>query len=103
MNSEEKEQHAKEQLASRYKQKGAQQLSLEEYLALQKKKTKSVKKLPAQLQFLLATPFLIIFCFGIFFLPYLAYVIFTSPSNDSHTLQTQHAQQTASASAKNMN
>jgi len=68
-----------EALKKKYKQKGAQQLTLAEYLANKKKAKKRKGQIPTHIKIILATPFLIIFCFGIFFIPYMLYLIATSP------------------------
>ena len=74
------EQKNKELLAQKYRAKGFQKLSLAEYEAL---KTKRARKkgfsIPLHFKFILSTPLLIIFCFGILFIPYIIYVIATGP------------------------
>ncbi len=69
-------------LAKKYKLKGAQQMTYDEYEAAKAKAArKSSKfKVPAFVQFILGTPFVIIFLFGILFIPYIIYLILTSPS-----------------------
>ena len=67
-------------LSDKYKLKGAQQMTYDEYLALQEKKNKPKFKVPPALKFILGTPFIIIFCCGIVFIPYMLYLILTSPS-----------------------
>ncbi len=68
-------------LEDKYKEKGAQQMTYAEYEALRNKNSKAPKfKIPLFLKFILGTPFIIIFCCGIVFLPYLLYLILTSPS-----------------------
>ena len=49
-----------------------QQLSIAEYKALQEKETKKFKlKIPTIIKIILAIPFVIIFLFGLFYIPYL--------------------------------
>ncbi len=69
-------------LAEKYKLKGAQQMTYDEYEAAKAKSArKSSKfKIPAFAKFILGTPFIIIFLFGVLFIPYIVYLIFTSPS-----------------------
>ncbi len=65
-----------DRLQNVYRDKGFQKISYKEYEALRNKK-KTPKKIPAHIQFILGTPFLILFCFGIFFIPYMLFVIAT--------------------------
>lgn len=68
-------------LADKYKLKGAQQMTYADYKALQAKNKKTSKfKIPIFVKFILGTPFIIIFCCGILFIPYILYLILTSPS-----------------------
>ncbi len=71
----------KELLAGKYRAKGAQTLSLKQYLELEAKKKKALKpKVPAYLKFILATPFIIVSCFGAVYIPYMLYQIATGKS-----------------------
>ena len=56
--------------------------SLKEYLSAQKKETKKKKstKIPLPVKIFLLIPFLIIFCFGIFYIPFIIYQIITGKS-----------------------
>lgn len=74
-------------LDKKYQERGAQRLTLAEYHALQKKKGASPKLSP-QLRLILSTPFLIVFCFGALFLPYMVFVILTSPSAETKKEKT---------------
>ena len=65
-----------DRLQNVYRDKGFQKISYKEYEALRSKK-KTPQKIPVPIQFILGTPFLIIFCFGIFFIPYMLFVIAT--------------------------
>ncbi len=69
-------------LAEKYKLKGAQQTSYDEYAAAKAKSEKknSKFKIPPFVKFILGVPFVIIFMFGILFIPYIIYLILTSPS-----------------------
>jgi hypothetical protein len=77
-NNEEQTKNIREGLARKYKERGFQQISLAEYEAIKKRKARSLNyRLPPSLAVVLGTPFLIIFCFGIFFIPYIIYQIAT--------------------------
>ncbi len=68
-------------LADKYKLKGAQQMTYADYKALQAKNKKTAKfKIPIFVKFILGTPFIIVFCCGVLFIPYILYLILTSPS-----------------------
>lgn len=63
-------------------------MSYKEYMALKAKEAqkKKGKKLPLPLVIFLLTPFLIIFCFGLIYLPFLIYQIITGkPSTEPQT------------------
>lgn len=84
------EDKAKQQkaLAEKYKERGFQRVSWMEYKTLQSKSAKKYRllkkwKIPPHLKFILGTPFLIIFCFGLIFLPFMIYLVATGPSADS--------------------
>ena len=68
---------------NKYEAKGAQQVSLQEYLSRQEKAKKSQFKIPPAVKYILAAPFLIIFCFGLFFIPYMIFKAITSTSADT--------------------
>lgn len=70
-----------EKLTAVYKDRGFQQMSWEEYKA-QQEKNKSKKKfqVPTHVKFILGTPFLLLFCYGIFFIPWMLYLIATAPA-----------------------
>jgi hypothetical protein len=70
----------KENLAQKYKEKGAQRLSIAEYVALQEKKEKAAIKVPKQIKVAFSIPFLILFAFGVVFVPYMIFLIATSPT-----------------------
>ena len=67
-------------LSDKYKLKGAQQMTYAEYQALKAKSNKPKFTIPPVVKFILGTPFIIIFCCGILFIPYMLYTIATSPS-----------------------
>lgn len=68
-------------LSDKYKLKGAQQISYAEYEAAKAKQSRTRKfRIPAFVKFIISTPFIVIFCVGIFFIPYILYLIMTSPS-----------------------
>jgi len=64
------------------KKKEQTKISLKDYLNQKAQETKKKKKskLPMPIVIFLATPFLIVFCFGLFFVPYLIYQIATGKS-----------------------
>lgn len=66
----------KAELSQKYKAKGAQNMTLKEYLALKKKKSQTQKpQLPAPVKIILATPFILICCFGVLYIPYMIFQI----------------------------
>lgn len=67
-------------LSDKYKLKGAQQMTYAEYQAYKAKSNKPKFTIPPVIKFILGTPFIIIFCGGIVFIPYMLYTIATSPS-----------------------
>lgn len=70
-------------LKKKYEGKGFQSMSLAEYEAMMKRKNKKVRlKVPAHLKFILTTPFIIIFCFGLFYIPFLIYQAASGNSNN---------------------
>lgn len=74
-------------------QKPIPKISLEEYEAIKAKEAKRFKlKLPPSLKWILATPFLIIFCCGLFLIPFILYQIATSPAKsiDKEKEKTTH-------------
>ena len=75
---------SKTDIKTAYQAKGAQASSYKEYLAKQEKAAqKSKSKVPAFVKYIFMAPFFIIFIFGVFFLPYMLFKAFTSPSSDS--------------------
>ena len=75
----------KKVLTKKYSQRGIQKMSLSEYDALRRKKAlrQQERKLPRPIKLLLSVPVFIIFAAGLLFLPYLLYLVATSPSSDS--------------------
>lgn len=67
-------------LADKYKLKGAQQITYAEYQALKAKNSRRRFIIPPFVKFILGTPFIIVFCCGLVFIPYILYLIATSPS-----------------------
>lgn len=70
-----------EEIAQIYKSKGlaSQKQSYKEYLALKKQQEERKKfKLPAPVQYILATPLLLIFCLGLIFIPFIIYLFLTA-------------------------
>ncbi len=53
-------------------------ITLEEYLALAKKNKKSSFEIPPAVKIALVTPFIIIFFFGLFYIPFMLFIIATS-------------------------
>ena len=69
---------SRDQLMQKLKARGAQSMTLKEYMALKAKKDKVGKpKFPAHLRLIVATPILLIVCFGIFYIPFTLYQIAT--------------------------
>lgn len=68
-------------LNDKYKARGAQSMSMAEYLALKEKNSKKPKlQIPTFVKYILGSPFIILFCAGLLFIPYILYTIATSPS-----------------------
>lgn len=69
-------------LAEKYKLKGAQQTSYADYEAAKAKSNRKNArfKIPTPVKFIVGTPFVIIFLFGLLFIPFILYLILTSPS-----------------------
>ncbi|MFA5260556.1 MAG: hypothetical protein WC450_04945 [Candidatus Omnitrophota bacterium] len=79
MSSEERR-HVEEE----YKKRGAQSISYKDYIAQRdKKKTRKKLSIPLHVKFILGTPFLILFGYGIFFIPWIIYVVLTAPEEKS--------------------
>ena len=69
--------------------KGKKQLSLAEYKLLQTRKARKPGfKIPAPAKLILATPFIIIFCCGLVFIPYIIYLTFAGPRADPNASKT---------------
>jgi len=71
------------ELTGKYKQKGFQKISIEEYEAMRAKKSKRRKiKIPAAIKFVGNSVSMVIFCFGIIFVPWILYYVATHPMVD---------------------
>ncbi len=69
----------RDDLRQHYKERGFQQQSLKDYQAIQKMQLHRKKiRLPRPLQFILATPFILLLCIGLFFIPFMFYLFFVS-------------------------
>ena len=68
--------------ASQPKSAASNKISYKDYLA-QKEKEKKKKsfELPLPVKIILLTPFLIITCFGLFYIPFMAFQVATSPAH----------------------
>jgi len=68
------EKEEKERLARNYRERGFQKQSLNDYLALKRLRNQK-KKIPisAAIKHMLTTVFILLFCFGAIFLPYITY------------------------------
>lgn len=101
-----REQKEKEILSQKYRAKGFQSLSLSEYESIKARKNKTKKfKAPPFIKLIAGTPFVIIFIFGLLFLPWIVFVIATGPYkhwkeredskssyyNDSLTLKSKYS------------
>ena len=66
------------EMAQKLKAKGAQSMSYKQYMDLQARREKSKKPaLPTPIKLIVATPLLLIACFGVFFIPYIIFQIAT--------------------------
>ena len=65
----------KERLTRNYKERGFQKQSLNDYMALKRLQNRK-KKVPffAVIKHILTTVFILLFCFGAIFLPYITYL-----------------------------
>ena len=73
------------------KKKGQEKVSLKDYLLQKEQEAKKKKKtkLPLAVVIFLLTPLLIIFCFGIFYIPWMIYQIVTGkPAVEKSQTQT---------------
>ena len=71
----------KDTLRAIYQQRGFQQQPLEEYIEVRKiQEQRKGFRLPPALQFILTTPFILLFCLGLIFIPFMFYLSFTSGS-----------------------
>ncbi len=60
----------------------ATKINYKDYLAQQEKERKKKPlEIPLPVKIILLTPFLIIACFGLYYLPYLVYLVGTSPAH----------------------
>lgn len=61
-------------------------ISYKDYLAKQEKERKKKPlEIPLPVKIILLTPFLIIACFGLFYIPFMAFQVATSPSQGEKT------------------
>lgn len=67
-------------LTEKYKLKGAQQMTYAEYETLRAKNKNAKPKIPPIVKMILGAPFVLIACVGVLFIPYMLYLIITSPS-----------------------
>jgi hypothetical protein len=87
---QEQQQQHQQELLKKYKERGFQQLSLAEYESLKARKSKrALFRLPLHMKLILATPFLVIFCLGIYFIPYILYLVTTSPDANPKDYKTE--------------
>lgn len=90
-----------EELAGKYRERGFQQLSLTEYEAIKKSKNQKKRKLPAPVMFVLSTPFVVVFCFGLYFIPMILYQVATSKVSEKEKKQLESNQNLPSQQTKN--
>ncbi len=69
-----------ESLKALYEKKGVQQVPLKDFLQQRRKRRRKSIPVPIVFKIILGTPFLLLFCFGLFFLPYIIFLIATSPA-----------------------
>lgn len=68
-----------------------QKISLTEYEALKAKEANKPKvALPKTVRYILLTPVVLLFCFGLFFIPYMLLMVATSPSAKTQTSDDDH-------------
>ncbi|MFP4473769.1 MAG: hypothetical protein ACLFPX_07910 [Candidatus Omnitrophota bacterium] len=70
----------KENPADLNKNQGYQQQSYKDYMALKRQKENQKKRsMPPLVKYILLTPIILIFCAGIFFIPYMIFSVLTAP------------------------
>ena len=85
-----KEQEERTALRAKIMKKGVQKQSLQEYLAQQeKKKKKKELSIPTPIKYILGSPLLVIFGFGLLFLPYVIYLTLTRPLQHDQPKKTK--------------
>lgn len=71
----------KEDLSELYKKRGLKQQGLNDYMLLKKQQDQRKKfQLPTVVKLILTTPFILLFCAGLIFIPFMIYLYLTSPS-----------------------
>ena len=71
----------KEDLSELYKKRGLKQQGLNDYMLLKKQQDQRKKfKLPTVVKLILTTPFILLFCAGLIFIPFMIYLYLTSNS-----------------------
>jgi len=81
LTDEEKEQKdLLEKKHKKFKDQGVKQMSYKEYMDLKARKSRRKKfSIPKPIKVLLHTPFVVVFIFGIFFIPYTLYLVIVNP------------------------
>ena len=82
----------RQRIEEEYKKRGAQSIPYKEYIALrEKKKNRKKISIPLHIKFILGTPFLILFGYGVFFIPWVLYMVMTSPEDKADTKKEKTA------------
>lgn len=92
----EEEEKERQLVRTKYRDRGFQKMTLADYEALRNKKSRfRFFQLPLYMQFILGTPLLIIFCAGLYFLPYILFLIASSPAVEAGPHAPSHLSFTA--------
>lgn len=86
LTEEQKKEKERQELKQKYQNRGYQSLSYKEYLQLKTRQSKAKKlSLPAAVRITLSTPIILVACFGVFFIPYILYLIMTGKPAEPKT------------------
>ena len=92
-------QPSKVDFKNKYQAKGAQQVSLQEYLTSQEK-TKSKLRMPSYLKFILAAPAVLLCCFGIIFIPYMIFQAINADAGNDKGVHPQISTKSSSHTSR---
>lgn len=69
-------------------QNASNKISYKDYLAQQEKERKKKPlEIPLPVKIILVSPFLMIACFGLYYIPFMVFQVATSPSQEEKTIQ----------------